>query len=56
MSRKTKEAKEIYSFRIEPRIMKKLKMLAGLNDTTASKLVNDALLNYAPIKKYFTTR
>jgi len=55
MPKKKSEYKEVYTFRIDPRLMEKIKQYAVLNETNASNVIRDALLCYKPIKKYFTT-
>lgn len=54
MSDKKKGFKEVYTFRIDPKLMATLKLYALANDTTQSNLIRDALLSYGPLKKYFT--
>jgi predicted transcriptional regulator len=50
-----KEITATYTFKAEPRLMEKLTQYAKLNDTTRSRVINYALENYSPIKKWYKT-
>jgi len=44
--------KEVYTFRLDPRKMSIIKLYAAANDTNATKILEDAIAQYQPLKKH----